>query len=84
MQALTLLKNWKGSNNSNEIAPTLFNKWVYFYLKNTFEDEMGTEKFNLFFTNGITNNVVYKYYSTNYNIENYFDRIRERDVREYE
>lgn len=57
-KALTLLKNWKGTNNSNEIAPTLFNKWVYFYLKNTFEDEMGTEKFNLFLGTHIMKQVI--------------------------
>lgn len=57
-QALTLLKNWEGTNNSNEIAPTLLNKWVYFYLKNTFEDEMGTEKFNLFLGTHIMKQVI--------------------------
>jgi penicillin amidase len=47
-QALTVLKNWKGTNNLKDIAPTLYNKWLYFYLKNTFEDEMGEEEFQLF------------------------------------
>jgi len=39
------------------------------------DEHIFLEKFNIFFTNEITSNVVYKYYSTNYNIENYFDRI---------
>lgn len=46
--AIAVLKNWHGSNNANEVAPTIYNKWLYFYLKNTFEDEMGLANFNLF------------------------------------
>ncbi|WP_395053405.1 penicillin acylase family protein [Flavobacterium sp.] len=47
-QATTILKNWKATNNVNDIAPTIFNKWVYFYLKNTFQDELGEKDFNSF------------------------------------
>ena len=47
-QSLSILKNWKGTNNLKDIAPTIFNRWIYFYLKNTFEDELGSEKFALF------------------------------------
>jgi len=40
------------------------------------EDEnIFMEKFNIFFKNYIFDNTFYKYYSTNYNISNYFDRI---------
>jgi len=39
--AIQLLKNWKGSNNTSDVAPTIYNKFIYFYLKNTFQDEMG-------------------------------------------
>ena len=47
-KAIDILKNWDGSNNTNEIAPTIYNKWIYLYLKNTFEDEMGSKLFNQF------------------------------------
>lgn len=46
--ALKILKSWKGTNNSNEVAPTIYNKWIYFYLKNTFQDEMGEIGFKQF------------------------------------
>jgi len=46
-QALTILKEWTGTNNVNDIAPTLFNKWLYWYLKDTFEDEFGKENFTI-------------------------------------
>ncbi|TEB42695.1 penicillin acylase family protein [Flavobacterium circumlabens] len=47
-QAITVLKSWKGSHNVADVAPTIYNKWIYLYLKNTFEDEMGEDNFNLF------------------------------------
>ncbi len=46
--ALSILRNWKGTNAKTETAPTIFNKWLYCYLKNTFQDELGTTKFNAF------------------------------------
>lgn len=46
-KTVSQLKEWKGSNNLNDVAPTIYNKWIYFYLKNTFQDELGEEKFNL-------------------------------------
>lgn len=47
-QAINVLKSWKGTTNLEDVAPTIYNKWIYLYLKNTFEDEMGKENFNLF------------------------------------
>lgn len=37
---------WNGSNNLNDIAPTIYNKFIYRYLENTFEDELGKDKFS--------------------------------------
>lgn len=47
-QVLNVLKSWKGTTNLEDIAPTIYNKWIYLYLKSTFEDEMGKENFDLF------------------------------------
>ena len=52
-KAITFLRNWKATNNLQDIAPTLYNKWLYFYLKNTFEDEMGKDNFKIFLTTHI-------------------------------
>lgn len=46
-QALTVLKAWKATNELQDIAPSIYNKWIYFYLKATFEDELGEENFKL-------------------------------------
>lgn len=44
--AFDILQLWNGSNSIENIASTIYNKWVYLYLKNTFEDELGKELFN--------------------------------------
>ena len=49
-QAIAFLKNWKATNRLQDIAPTIYNKWLYFYLKDTFEDELGKEGFAMFLT----------------------------------
>ena len=46
--SLQVLKNWKGSHELDDVAPTIYNKWIYFYLKNTFQDEMGEISFKQF------------------------------------
>jgi len=47
-KAIDVLQLWDGSNNVNDIAPTIYNKWINLYLKNTFEDELGEDLFNQF------------------------------------
>jgi penicillin amidase len=46
-QAVGILKKWNGSNNLTDLAPTIYQKWIYQYLKNTFEDELGEENFKM-------------------------------------
>ncbi len=48
LKATKAIENWNGSTSTDEIAPSIFNKWIYFYLKNTFEDELGNDDFNSF------------------------------------
>ncbi|SNR71574.1 penicillin acylase family protein [Lutibacter flavus] len=44
-KAINLLNQWDGSNTPEKVAPTIYNKWIYLYLKNTFEDELGEKLF---------------------------------------
>jgi penicillin amidase len=46
--AIQELKSWKGSNELEDVAPTLYNKWMFCYLKNTFKDELGADNFDVF------------------------------------
>ncbi|MDF1517669.1 MAG: penicillin acylase family protein, partial [Lutibacter sp.] len=47
-KAIDVLQLWDGSNTVDQIAPTIYNKWIYLYLKNTFEDEMEPTLFTQF------------------------------------
>tara|TARA_B110000114_G_scaffold79874_1_gene84448 strand:- start:79 stop:1176 length:1098 start_codon:yes stop_codon:yes gene_type:complete len=40
--AIYLLENWEGNFDKNEVAPVIYNRFVYEFQKNTFADEMGT------------------------------------------
>jgi penicillin amidase len=46
-KALTILKNWNGFYGKEEVAPVIYNRFVYEFQKNTFADEMG-KSFDLF------------------------------------
>jgi penicillin amidase len=56
--AIDILKSWNGSNNLNDVAPTIYNKWIYLYLKNTFQDELGTDAFKQFLGTHIMKQIV--------------------------
>jgi penicillin amidase len=45
---VSVLKSLEGTNNLNDVAPTIYNKWIYLYLKNSFQDELGKRGFNQF------------------------------------
>ena len=45
--AISIVSKWKGSNALSDVAPTIYNKWMYLYLKNTFEDELGKDRFSV-------------------------------------
>lgn len=40
-KALHTLKAWDGNYYMNTVSPTIYNRFVYEFLKNTFKDEMG-------------------------------------------
>ena len=58
--AVVVLKTWKGTNNLNDVAPTIYNKWIYLYLKNTFEDELGATGFKQFLTTHVMKQMIAK------------------------
>lgn len=45
-EAINILKNWNGDNQLTDIAPTIYHKFIYQYLKNTFTDELDTATFD--------------------------------------
>lgn len=57
-KALGILKTWKGSHELEDIAPSIYNKWLYFYLKATFEDELGEENFKMLLSTHIVKQMI--------------------------
>lgn len=57
-KAFIELQKWKGSNGLNDIAPTIYNQWMYFYLQDTFADELGQDRFDLFLTTHIMKQMI--------------------------
>jgi penicillin amidase len=46
-RSVSILNSWKGTNNTG-VGPTIYNKLIYMYLKNTYKDELGEEGFTQF------------------------------------
>lgn len=77
---LLILKNWKGSSNTSDVGPTIYNKWIYYYLKNTFKDEMGDVGFKQFLKTHIMKQSI----ANQSKIENsvWWDDINTKDIKE--
>lgn len=56
--ALNELKKWKGSNGLSDIAPTIYNQFMYYYLQNTFEDELGKDRFTILLSTHILKQMI--------------------------
>ncbi|MBZ4044674.1 penicillin acylase family protein [Flavobacterium hibisci] len=79
-EALKVLKSWKGTTNIEDVAPTIYNKWIYLYLKNTFEDEMGKENFSLFLGISLGKQVIANQIKNENSI--WWDNIKTKNVKE--
>jgi penicillin amidase len=79
-QAVAILKRWKGSNNLNDIAPVIYNKWIFNYLKNTFEDELGAENFKMFLGTHLIKQLVARQIKNEKSL--WWDNANTKDVKE--
>jgi len=79
-QAIGVLRAWKGTNNLEDVAPTIYNKWVYLYLKNTFEDEMGSENFNLFLGVSLGKQIIARQIANENSL--WWDNVKTKKVKE--
>lgn len=43
---LSELKKWDGAATLASVETTIFHRWLYFFLKNTFQDELGVARFS--------------------------------------
>ncbi|WP_264553296.1 penicillin acylase family protein [Flavobacterium sp. N2038] len=79
-EAVTILKSWKGTTNLEDVGPTIYNKWVYLYLKNTFEDEMGEDNFDLFLGISIGKQVIANQVKSENSV--WWDNVKTKNVKE--
>ncbi|MBS7256396.1 penicillin acylase family protein [Flavobacterium branchiicola] len=79
-EAIAVLKSWKGTTNLEDVAPTIYNKWIYLYLKNTFEDEMGKDNFDLFLGTHIGKQIIARQVTNENSV--WWDNINTKNVKE--
>ncbi|MEC5167132.1 penicillin amidase [Flavobacterium sp. PL11] len=79
-RAVSILRKWKGSNNLNDIAPTIYNKWIFNYLKNTFSDELGTENFKMFLGTHVVKQVITTQIRNEKSL--WWDDVNTKDIKE--
>jgi penicillin amidase len=58
MASLDQLNNWKGDYPTTSIEAGLFHRWIFFFLKYTFEDELGPEGFGQFLSAHFSKRVI--------------------------
>jgi penicillin G amidase len=79
-EAITVLKSWKGTHNLEDVGPTIYNKWIYLYLKNTFEDEMGEDNFNLFLGTSLGKQIIARQIENENSV--WWDNVKTKNVKE--
>ena len=79
-EALNILKSWKGTHKLKDVAPTIYNKWLYFYLRDTFEDEFGKDNFKLLLSTHIIKQVIENQSKNGASV--WWDNINSKDKKE--
>ncbi|ADV50899.1 Acyl-homoserine-lactone acylase [Cellulophaga algicola DSM 14237] len=47
-QLIHQLKEWQGEATLENVETTMYHRWIYFFMKNTFSDELSEEQFTAF------------------------------------
>ncbi|MDN3642563.1 penicillin acylase family protein [Lutimonas halocynthiae] len=79
-EALIILKEWKGDYSKEQIAPTIYFKFIYLFLKNTFEDEMGAALFEQFLQTHLYKRQIAKQMKWNRSV--WWDDVKTKEVKE--
>jgi penicillin amidase len=58
LKAIDSLKMWTGDYELSSVEATIYNRWVYYFLENTFEDELDTELFDQFLSTHFTKRLI--------------------------
>ncbi len=78
--ALKKLKNWDGNFVKSSVGATIYTKFIYFFLKNTFEDEIGEKTFSSF----INTHLMLREINNQLERENsvWYDNINTKNIKE--
>lgn len=79
-EAIDILKGWKGEFKTDEIGPTIYIKFIYHLLHNTFADEMGEEGFEQFLKTHLYKRQIAKQIKLGKSI--WWDDINTKDIKE--
>ncbi|MGI9533244.1 penicillin acylase family protein [Lutimonas sp.] len=79
-EAIEILKDWDGDYSKEKIAPTIYFKFIYLFLKNTFEDEMGEELFEQFLQTHLYKRQIAKQMKWNRSV--WWDDVKTKEVKE--
>ncbi len=60
VQALHIIQNWSGSHEVDDVAPTIYYKWLYHVLCLAMQDELGEDAFNTFLQTPLMKNSIHK------------------------
>jgi len=78
--AYSIISNWKGTNELNDIAPTIYNKLIYRYLENTFKDELGKDKFSALLSTHVVKQMIESQITNENSI--WWDNLETKDKKE--
>lgn len=78
--AMEILKSWSGDFKKELVAPTIYYKFIYLLLENTFQDEMGEERFKQFLQTHLYKRQIAKQLKLNRSV--WWDDVRTKEVKE--
>lgn len=79
-KAMEILKSWNGDFKKEMVAPTIYYKFIYLLLENTFGDEMGEERFEQFLQTHLYKRQIAKQLKLNRSV--WWDDIKTKEVKE--
>jgi len=79
-KAIQILEKWKGDFRGNEIAPTIYTKFLWVFIENTFVDELGTEGLDQFLATHIYKRQIAKQINSGKSV--WWDDITTKNIKE--
>ena len=58
LKVLDMLGQWQGDYPLESVSGTIYTRWIYYFLKNTFQDELGDELFQQFLATHLHKRVI--------------------------